>query len=146
MHCWTKLSIGFSAQHTQPVKLWLLPFCYLQLFRTPIWVSAIKLDIGKRNNVLTELELLDLYEKTIDQGRENLRKVLRRKSLEKKDKMSEPNPNKSLSRWISHYHRCRSLRLCVFRRPLILTLFWCRCFLKAHNLGEGIFLDRGLSL
>jgi hypothetical protein len=57
-HRWTKLGVEFLAQHTQLVKSWLLPFYYLDLFRTVS--TAIKLDIGKRNNVLTEPELLDL--------------------------------------------------------------------------------------
>jgi len=56
-HRWTKLGVGFLAQHTQLVKSWLLPFYYLDLFRTV--TTAIKLDIGKRNNVLTEPELLE---------------------------------------------------------------------------------------
>ena len=58
--------------------------------------TTVKLDIGKHNNVLTELELLDLYEKTIDQGRERERSYVA-KSLEKKDKMPIPKPTRPSS-------------------------------------------------
>src|SRR6202161_2620864 len=62
----------------------------------PIWVTAIKLDIGKQNNTLTESELLDLYEKAIDQGRERERSYVA-KSLERKDKIPKPKTSRSSS-------------------------------------------------
>ena len=51
----------------------------------PIWVTAIKLDIGTQNNTLTESELLELYEKAIDQGRERERSYVAKSSILPKD-------------------------------------------------------------
>jgi hypothetical protein len=57
----------------------------------PMWVTTIKHDIGKRQNPgrMTEMELLGLCEKAIDQGREQERSYISKSSPK------GPNRNKS---------------------------------------------------
>jgi Reverse transcriptase (RNA-dependent DNA polymerase) len=49
----------------------------------PMWVTTVKHDIGKRQNPgrMTEMELLDLCEKAIDQGREQERSYVSKSNL-----------------------------------------------------------------
>ena len=62
----------------------------------PMWVTTIKHDIGKRKNPgsITEMELLDLCEKAIDQGREHERSYVSRSDPKGSSRnRSAPAPN-----------------------------------------------------